>query len=471
MTIHYQDEQITVHHGDSLDVLREIPDASVDSVCTDPPYGLAELPAATVIAALTAWLTGDREHVPDGRGFMSADWDRFVPPPALWDECFRVLKPGGHLLAFAAPRTTDLMTMSIRLAGFEIRDGIAWLFAQGMPKSLDVSRAIDRRPGVVRHAEFAAHLAARREASGLSRADVSEKVVGTRSGACWNWENHQFPEARWWPALRDLLALDEAAWGPVIAMAEREAVAHRSGSRLAVAPGQGNARPAVTLDITVPATSEAHSWAGWGTALKPAQEPITVARKPLAGTVAATVLAHGTGAINIDGCRTPAGQDYADKCASVVGLASNRNGDAYGEWTGVRQDSTHPAGRWPTNVILDEPAAQALDRDVRDNVSRYFPVMRYEAKADAAERPRVNGIAHTTVKPLALMEWLVRLVTPPSGVCLDPFAGSGTTVRACQTEGFRCIAVEREADYLPLIMSRIGKPVQLDLFTALDGAA
>lgn len=183
--------------------------------------------------------------------------------------------------------------------------------------------------------------------------------------------------------------------------------------------------------------------AGWGTALKPAFEPIVVGRKPLAGTVAGNVLAHGTGALHIDACRTPAGQDYRDKCASVVGLASNGNGDAYGKWTAAREDSASDLGRWPTNVLLDDTQAAQLDQEVgplrarpgqaraaaagtgwgmtatgaeyadSGGPSRFFPTFRYEAKAPAAERPRDGDTAHPTVKPLDLMRWLVRLVTPP----------------------------------------------------------
>src|SRR5690606_961691 len=151
-------------------------------------------------------------------------------------------------------------------------------------------------------------------------------------------------------------------------------------------------------------------------------EPIVVARKPLAGTVAATVLEHGTGALNIDACRIEAGQDYRDKCASVVGIGSKRNGDTYSEWPGVRTDSSHPSGRWPTNVVLDESQAAELG-----DSAKFFPIFTYQAKAPSKERPRVDGVAHPTVKPLALVRWLVRLVTPPGGWVLDPFAGSGTT--------------------------------------------
>ena len=129
-------EGVALYAGDCLEVLALLPDASVDAVVTDPPYGLADHPVKRIEQALTAWLTGDRAHVPDGRGFMGREWDKFVPPPAAWDECYRVLKPGGHLLAFAAPRTYDLMGISIRLAGFDVFDSIDWINGQGFPKSL-----------------------------------------------------------------------------------------------------------------------------------------------------------------------------------------------------------------------------------------------------------------------------------------------------------------------------------------------
>jgi site-specific DNA-methyltransferase (adenine-specific) len=240
-------------------------------------------------------------------------------------------------------------------------------------------------------------------------------------------------------------------------------------------------------DITAPATPDAERWQGWGTALKPAFEPVVVGRKPLTGTVAQNVLTHGTGALNIDGCRIghnePAGKPS-------TGMHGRRAG-IMGETTERHRETTSAstAGRWPANVVLDESQAAALDQQSgtqRDGVatnrnrdaselasdagwgfrkqqadvgyggsggaSRFF----YVAKAPKSERPRTDdGTAHPTVKPLALMRWLVRLVTPPGGVVLEPFAGSGTTVEACLLEGFQCIAIEREADYLPLIEARI----------------
>lgn len=516
MTLHYSDDTVALHHGDALQVLRTLSDNSVDSVCTDPPYGLAELPTSTVTAALTAWLTGDREHVPDGRGFMGNDWDRFVPPPALWDECYRVLKPGGHLLAFCAPRTVDLLTMSIRLADFEIRDGIDWMFATGFPKSLDVAKAIDRirddRDDVLAVTSW---LAERAERAGVTRARIDEHMGTSDMGGWWlSRLRHRcsLPTNAQWDRLRDLIGFGPEMDAEVYRLNVRkgepgeawmDAKVLRTEERTHAPSGLVDAgqqllrNTRATRQIKAPNTDAARQWAGWGTALKPAREPIVVARKPLAGTVATNLLQHGTGALNIAACRTAAGQDYRDKCASVVGLASNRNGDAYGEWAGVRADSAHDAGRWPTNVVLSHsewcevcdcgsrgphaaaPHCYAFNVDCvpgcpvseLGNNARFFPTFRYEAKAPASERPRVDGEAHATVKPLSLMRWLVQLVTPPGGTVLEPFAGSGTTIEACLIEGFRCIAVEREKKHLPLIMSRISKPIAPTLFSEMLGGA
>jgi DNA modification methylase len=596
---YYEDGPVVIYAGDCLDVLPTLPDASADAVVTDPPYLL---------------------------GFMGREWDTRAAHEHLdwhraWaDEAYRVMKPGAHLLAFGGTRTSHRLACAIEDAGFEIRDSIAWLYGSGFPKSLDVSKAIDKRPGVTRHKDFAQHLAAAREAAGLSRADVSEKVVGTRSGACWNWEHHQFPEAKWWPALRDLLNMDDATWGPVIAEAERQKIGERTtgigtGNGTVRIMGDGN------RDVTTNATDDARTWQGWGTALKPAHEPIVVARKPLTGSVASNVLRHGTGALNVDGCRVG-----TDSTVRTSNAGTNGDGWRFGKVDHVNGST---AGRWPANVVLDEDQAAALDLmsgDVRASghvnqsvgatgtatigpvglahgraipgvntyndfggASRFF----YVAKADSAERPfyyrrscecedswpttsharaitaatalaasstsksgsvttasesptatrsttstatnstttpttsspsplpttsastpaassatanggspalsatssspspRPTGTsaskagrstaaavlatspawsatsvcgacgakarreAHATVKPLSLMRWLVRLVTPPGGTVLEPFAGSGTTVEACVLEGFRCIAIEREADYLPLITSRL----------------
>ncbi len=420
---HYTDASVTLWHGDALEVLAGLPDASVDAVVTDPPYNLTgSKKGGTGEASLNLDSPAGRARIgTGGGGFMGQRWDDYDGHAGgfqgwceAWAaECLRVLKPGGHLLAFGGSRTWHRLAGGIEDAGFEIRDSIAWLYGSGFPKSLDVSKAIDSAQGAVRE-----RMPAQR------RATPSDAIHASGFGA--------------------------DGWSPQV----REA-----------------------------ATAAAAAWQGWGTALKPAFEPIVVARKPLAGTVAANVLAHGTGALNIDACRLGGEQAYRDKCASVVGLDSNRNGDAYGEWSGSREDSAHDGGRWPANVVLDESQAAALDQQSGETTSRvgaprgaaagdgwgmtatgaeYSDIggasrFFYIAKADRSERPRVDGVAHPTVKPLDLMRWLVRLVTPPGGTVLEPFAGSGTTVEACLLEDMRCIAIEREDDYLPLIRQRIDR--------------
>lgn len=446
----------TLIRGDCREVLATLPDASVDAVVTDPPYEL---------------------------GFMGKAWDAsgIAYSVAMWREVCRVLKPGGHLLAFGGTRTYHRMTCAIEDAGFEIRDCIQWIYGSGFPKSLDVSKAIDKRPGVTRHAEFAAHLAERRATAGLSRADVSERVVGTRTGACWNWEHHQFPEAKWWPALRDLLDLDEQTWGPVIAEAERQKVGNAQWSNSAnhFVPGEDHTRR-VHLDITAPATPEAAQWQGWGTALKPANEPIVVARKPLAGTVAANVLRWGTGAINIDACRV--GDEV---------LPEQKAGTArIGTFERTDMVTAERSGRWPANVIHDGSdevlAAFGKYGDRKGaplsakgkgkggpsknvnvgggqincvygddgSAARFF----YCAKASRSERGDDNR--HPTVKPLTLARYLVRLVTPPGGTVLTPFLGSGTEIVGAVMEGFSGIGIEIDPTHFATACRRIRRAVQ-----------
>lgn len=406
----------TILHGDCVEQLGLLPDNSVDAVVTDPPYGLA---------------------------FMGKEWDAHPSNAGFQEwcetwlvECLRVLKPGGHLLAFGGTRTWHRLTCAVEDAGFEIRDSIAWMYGSGFPKSLNVGKAIESQilngasnPRALRKTE--------QEGDG-----ESYQLTGKNNGI-----------------LGETRVYDRKTFSPN--------------------------------------TDEAKQWDGWGTALKPAFEPIVVARKPLTGTVAANVLEHGTGALNVDGCRIGSDEDTRRNA---------RGGDNGLGGTGTFQirerraeDMPETSGRWPANVVLDEYAAAELDRqsgtstskigkprgtakrgmfansdfnkvgaeyDDTGGASRFF----YTAKASKRERPDVDGVAtHPTVKPLAIMRWLVRLVTQPGGLVLDPFAGSGTTVEACMVEGFRCVAVEREAEYLPLIEARISRN-NLSLFAGRSEA-
>jgi DNA modification methylase len=358
VTFHHAARGVVVHYGDCLEVMAVHPDASVDAIVTDPPYGL---------------------------GFMGRKWDA-LPPGEKWAaECLRVLKPGGHLLAFGGSRTWHRLAVAVEDAGFEVRDSIAWLYGSGFPKSLDVSKAMDKDAG------------------------------------------------HWRGRAGRVASADSSMGGPNYERTTKGA----------------------------PITPDAERWAGWGTALKPAMEPIVVARKPFTGSVAVNVLEHGTGGLHIDACRVPMSDRDRRRIDTMGGfgregwtlpdgtLGDVLEGTADGSLAPV-DAKAHDAGRWPTNVLLDDEAAEALGEP-----ARYFPTFRYQAKAPRSERPRIDGVAHPTVKPLALMRWLVRLVTPPGGLVLDPFAGSGTTAEACVTEGLRCIAVEAEADYLPLILARL----------------
>jgi site-specific DNA-methyltransferase (adenine-specific) len=405
--------------GDCFEVLKTLPADSVDAIVTDPPYGLS---------------------------FMGKKWDYDVPAVEVWAECLRVLKPGGHLLAFAGTRTQHRMAVRIEDAGFEIRDMIAWVYGSGFPKSLDVSKAIDKAA------------VAKREVVGINE---NSRPAKRKGGA----------------------GFDAAVGGEALG----------------------------DMPITVPATPEAQQWAGWGTALKPALEPITVARKPLIGTVAANVLEHGTGALNVDGCRVGYDLEIDDTRRKPVptsgwclsGLPTNGS-----------MDDSALQGRWPANFIHDgseevvglfpqtTSGKPSGTRNANSNMfasggkgveltgfgdsgsaARFF----YCAKASKKDRDEgcegmplqasymvengsktaaaANGVRydrttrqrnnHPTVKPTALMRYLCRLVTPPGGTVLDPFMGSGSTGKAAMLEGFNFIGIERDAEYLEISKARI----------------
>ncbi|WP_256993590.1 DNA-methyltransferase [Rhodococcus sp. 06-418-5] len=448
---YYQDDTVTLHHGDVLDVLRELPDCSVDSVVTDPPYGISfmgkqwdqpgQFGSTVKNGTPSPHRRGpDRELKPISAGGAMEARRYDLSPSAMknfqnwceaWaTECLRILKPGGYIVSFGGSRTWHRLASAVEDSGFEIRDSMAWLYGSGFPKSVDVAKAITG----------------------------AQLGFGSNSGAI----------------RRATMGADYVESG-------------RQGNR----DGAGR-RDTGLLDQNLELTVDAQRWQGWGTALKPAFEPIVVGRKPLAGTVPANVLEHGTGALNIDGCRIGSAARTNPAAANTPGGAA-LNMSVAGMPAGVA--ATDVIGRWPANVLLDESQAAALDSDAgprragsipanrqgigftestatveppasrvehdAGGASRFFPTFRYEAKAPTSERPVVNGVQHPTVKPLALMRWLVRLVTPPNGVVLEPFAGSGTTAEACIHERMRCIAIERDDDYLPLIVKRITKPIEL----------
>ncbi|MBM5818396.1 MAG: site-specific DNA-methyltransferase, partial [Cyanobacteria bacterium K_Offshore_surface_m2_239] len=326
---------------------------------------------------------------------------------------WRVLKPGGHLLAFAGTRTQHRMAVNIEDAGFEIRDMIAWVYGSGFPKSLDVSKAIDAKLTTGRSDSVGLRVRDGREAG----------AVGTNM------------------------------------------TKHRSGRN-------DNDEGVGSAPIQ---TDAAKQWAGWGTALKPALEPITVARKPLIGTVAENVLQHGTGAINVDGCRVEGVPPSVPQPAF-----NSPTGRTYGMKTGEGRNGemSHAQGRWPANLIHDgsdevvglfpvTPSGQLSTKSKASgwhgdagkvewsgasgdsgSAARFF----YTAKAAKRER---QGVTHPTVKPLDLMAYLCRLVTPPGGIVLDPFMGTGTTIKAAMSEGFHGIGIERDPAYFAMAEHRL----------------
>ena len=402
-----------LHHGDCLDVLKTLADCSVDAIVTDPPYGLS---------------------------FMGKRWDYDVPTEAVWVECLRVLKPGGHLLAFAGTRTQHRMAVRIEDAGFEIRDMIAWVYGSGFPKSLDVSKAIDKAAGAER------------------------KVIGVSTNGSGAQPN--------------------------------KLSNHTTGDTgIGYADGSGK-----TFNITAPATEAAKQWEGWGTSIKPALEPITLARKPLIGTVAANVLEHGTGGLNIDACRVATddklggGDQLASTKVKAEGwdrpwMQDKKSKAAHAERVNVNVAKAEALGRWPANFIHDgseevvelfpeskgSGSARTLNRGQRDDgwgmsdepgvlrdagsgsAARFF----YCAKASKKDRGDDNK--HPTVKPTDLMRYLCRLVTPPNGLILDPFTGSGSTGKAAVLEGFRFVGIEREAEYIELARARIEEAIRKSL--------
>jgi len=433
-----EDIRHTIYAGDCWNEIRKLCDQSIDSIVTDPPYGLE---------------------------FMRKEWDHGVPAKDFWIEALRVAKPGCHLLAFGGTRTYHRLAVAIEDAGWEIRDCIMWVYGSGFPKSHDVSKAIDKAAGAER--------------------EVGE-VDPARAGRLVN-QQCEYQTSSGWSA---------------------------GGRKITIDP---------------PATDDAKKWNGWGTALKPAWEPIIVARKPLVGTVAENVLKHGTGGINVDGCRISTSAEDAAAMERVnspnsarMRIDRRRRGDGYfSPQIGIGEMDT-TKGRFPANLIHDgsdevvglfphttsgkpcgiqnvKSSTYGQSQAGRPltgfgdsgSAARFF----YCAKASRSDRedglesdsgtlqqsvafgqrkhgtlpytneireqnprPRVN--THPTVKPTDLMRYLCRLVTPPNGIVLDPFMGSGSTGKAAMLEGFRFVGIEREASYVEIAKARIASAME-----------
>lgn len=341
----FHDGRITLHSGDCRDVVKALPDASIDAIVCDPPYALESIRKRFGNAKAAPAKSGKTgAFTRASRGFMGQEWDtgEVAFDAAFWSDVCRVVKPGGYIFAFSGTRTYHRMAIAIEDGGFECRDQYAWTYSTGFPKSHPVAPGIASRLG---------------------------------------------PEA-----------------------------------------------------------AEVGEWAGYGTAVKPAWEPIFVGRKPLCGTVAENVLAHGVGALNIDACRV--GDEGGTTGKGSAAPSEGVYGDGLNGWS---KEEVPGLGRFPTNVLHDGShdvvAAFPTDADGK-SASRFF----YSAKAGEEDR---LGFGHPTIKPVALMRWLVRHAVRRGGLILDPFAGTGTTGAAALYEGARAILVEREPAYQAMIARRM----------------
>lgn len=533
-----------LYNQDNMTALEQLGDNSLDAIVTDAPYGLGKEPNAKEL--IKAWLDKGYLEI-KGKGFMGKEWDAFVPQPAFWKLAYRKLKPGGYVLCFFGTRTYDWGVLAMRLAGFEIRDCIQWIYGSGFPKSLDVSKAIDKKNGRYFDDGFKDYCNERRIAKGLTLNQINELLgVATNGGGLassymGDKEDNQLPTLEMYRKLKIILDMDDR-YGSLIEMveADREVIGYNEGSLLAIAPGKQNDRSQTSIEVTAPATDQAKTWDGYGTALKPAYEPICVARKPLDGSVAENVLKHGCGAINLDGCRI----GWPNGVVPEIGTSSwggrNKQLSVSPQQTGesVERTEANKLGRFPANIILDEDAAAIMDSQsgeltsgnmaagtYRHNqngftgpmppitgnatygdsggASRFF----YCAKASRSDRdygcegmeykeggPKSNTSGqhitrrdgfvpspirnnHPTVKPIALMRYLVRLVKTPFETCTiaDLFTGSGTTGVACMLEGINFYGCEMETSSYDIAVTRIeyakqeylkeqAKPKQGDLF-------
>jgi hypothetical protein len=417
--------------------------------------------------------------------FMGKRWDYDVPSVEVWTECLRVLKPGGHLLAFAGTRTQHRMAVRIEDAGFEIRDMIAWVYGSGFPKSLDVSKAIDKNNGEVgRLHKFTEWM----RTTGLSAKQIND-ATDTFMGSHYLTDKSQpaIPTRALWSKLRPLCGFIPAWVDELVDRieAEREVVGQHQtdmgglgGERLGQKGG----------DITIAATPEAKQWQGWGTALKPALEPITVARKPLIGTVAENVLQHGTGAINVDGGRVgerwPANfiHDRSDEVLQLFPVTKSGSILPHHQQTSDSTKHSYEGGYAVKSMISygdsgsaarffycakaskadrDAGCDKLQERSAGECVDRVEGSAGMESPRAGAGRTSGSRNHHPTVKPTDLMRYLCRLVTPPSGTVLDPFMGSGSTGKAAMLEGFAFVGIEREAEYIDIAKARIQSAVGL----------
>lgn len=546
-------KEFDVIQGDCLAIMRSLDDDSIDSIVTDPPYGLSREPDAAEV--LRHWLAGD-DYNHQSRGFMGKTWDSFVPGPSIWREALRVLKPGGYMLCFSGSRTYDLTVMAIRLAGFEIRDQVQWVYGSGFNKAgMLKNKAADQwcKCDGEQNTEYILRqmwdfdLQAQKSdestegqvlLQGMPQSSVSSYgSKGHESGHVGREESSM--EGRQLYRTTQGIPHDQNA-GSSESKGERlcsgadlsgrknagtSAHEGRGGSSREQEPFRQQSRQSKVLqessgtldDRTLRGRGQcprcggiSQAFNGFGGSLKPAHEPIALARKPLMGTVAENVQQHGTGALNIDGCRVATVETWNAHGNLTGGDSLTCYGDGLNN---SGRNASHDFGRWPANLIHDgsneveaafavfgkkngghdpkkskgTPFGGVNDKNREERywsdtgtASRFF----YCAKASKKERWKhvvcsclaqvissnspvydlklcpICGDAfkvtsHPTQKPETLMRYLCRLITPPGGLILDPFAGTGSTGRGALLEGFRFIGIELEREYAEIARLRI----------------
>ena len=431
-------EKVTLINADCLDAMKKMDANSIDSIVCDPPYALTSgKKGGKGVKSIDLNSPHGRSRIGTGNGpggFMGMKWDEKLPTVEIWKEALRVAKPGCHLLAFGGTRTFHRLACNIEDAGWEFRDTIMWCYGSGFPKSQDVSKAIDKAAGVER------------------------KVVGKAADFARDGANRKTDESHSKP--------------------HEEQGGHGYGDRW-------------SADVTAPETEDAKTWQGWGSALKPAWEPILVFRKPLIGTMAENVLKYGTGALNIDGCRIDAEKGGRPKREvhplreDIEYSGNSLCGRLDGTLASSKAVGLTNQGRFPANLIHDGsdqvvqlfPQAKSgspisgnePSRNEEDGSNCYGKYERrsfgsYQDKGSAArffycakasKSDRGEGNNHPTVKPYDLLKYLCRLVTPPNGIILDPFMGSGSTGKAAVKEGFNFVGIDMEAQYVEIARKRI----------------
>lgn len=446
-----------IFNGDSLEVLQSFPENSFDSIVTDPPAGI---------------------------GLLGFDWDKDKGGRDQWirwlssimKECYRTLKPGAHGFVWGLPRTSHWTAMALEDSGFLVKDVVVHIFGSGFPKNVAIDKALDRAKYVDTDLIYkvTGWIRTRRDELGITNREIDE-ITGVKGGAS-HWTagpDHRqphIPTKERWEKLEPIFGPPPEWMAPLIRpsheLGENWKDRQVIGTYTRDAGGlHGAVFKSQDRTISEPAHEESLKWRGWGTALKPASEHWILIQKPISEhNIAANVRKHSTGAINIDGIRTPI---KGEKIPSTSNLKFNSDDSAMWDFTKRSEDSTysqHPKGRFPTNVVLgkDGQISKLLNQQSgrkSSDVSTYFFNVEMDSSFFYCKKPspaeRGIGNNHPTVKPINLMRHLVRTVTPSSGVVLDPFMGSGSTGLAAVLEGFQFLGIEKSEEYFQIANQRL----------------